>query len=227
MIQNPYQSAYGSFVGSEKGYCGMRNRLRIQKFTALIQPKQKDVILEIGCNAGLLVKHLSLYTSHWYGIDVNSEMVRRLKTKRIRCMSATDLKFPRNFFTKVCAFEVIEHIPNIKKVFLEIYRVLKPQGKCILSFPVEIIRGQSALLDACIVYKNPWYARKLHVHKLSPSRIKKIIHGIPFTIIRKEIMWIPFPSYVMVLEKRYTEKKKYNPFRRNADASSNQENRCI
>ncbi len=201
MAKNLYSLNYGSFVGLRKGYRGLRNKWRLKTFTKIISPERNDKILEIGCNDGVLLSHISQFTNEVYGIDTNEEMVKKLNNNKIQTMSATDLKFDNEYFDKVYAFEVIEHIPEIKKVFLEVYRVLKPPGRFIFSFPFEFIRGETALIDAIAIYKNPFYARKLHIHKLSPQKIKELIHDIPFDIIKSFIKFIFSPSYIMILQK--------------------------
>lgn len=196
-----YNQRYGDFVGSQRGYCGFRNKLRIDKFIKLINPRESDRILEIGCNKGLLTLNIAKYSSKVTGIDINKQQIRKINNNMFCLMSATELNFPSNHFDKMCAFEVIEHIREIDKVFSEVYRVLKMNGRFIISFPFEFIRGQSAILDACLIYKNPFYARKLHLHRLTPHKIRKIIGNLPFSVVRSIIMFIPFPSFVMVLRK--------------------------
>jgi SAM-dependent methyltransferase len=198
---NLYNGDYGSVVGSSHGYPGFRNKLRIKTFTKLINPSRHDKILELGCNTGELVLRMSEYSDEVVGIDINQEQVERLKIGKIHCMSATELEFQENKFDKVCAFEVVEHIPALAKVFQEVWRVLKHGGKFIFSFPVELFRGQTALIDAIRVFKNPIYSRKLHVHRLTPGKIKKILKGIPFQIKFWSIKLVPYPTFVMILEK--------------------------
>ena len=196
-----YAKEYGNSVGSTRGYGGYRNALRIKKFIKLIDPQPEDKILEIGCNRGLLLTNIQILAPKSIGVDVNKELVATINNPSITYMSATDLKLPMNSFNKVCAFEVIEHIDDIAKVFSEVYKILKRGGEFIISFPVEIIRGQTALLDAWTVYKDLRFARKLHIHKLTPNKIKKMAEPLGYEVIESKIMLIPFPSFVMKLKK--------------------------
>jgi SAM-dependent methyltransferase len=195
-----YNSAYGSFVGSNNGYYRFRKRLRIKKLTELIRPTREDRILEIGCNDGALVFHLSHFAGHVCGVDINKEQVRRINNKNIQHMSATDLAFENETFDKVCCFDVIEHVSEVKKVFLEVHRILKSGGEFIISFPFEVIRGQAALFDAIGVYKDASHAKMLHVHKLTPKRIRTMIKDIPLGVIHSGIQFLPYPTFVMIME---------------------------
>lgn len=48
----------------------------------------------------------------------------------------TDIQFKEDFFDYIIANHVLEHIENIDLAFSEIRRVLKPDGKLIVSFPI-------------------------------------------------------------------------------------------
>lgn len=200
-MESIYNRKYGSFLASDKGYNGFRNRLRLEKFTKVIKPQMKDKTLEIGCNDGLLLNHLKRFSPNIVGVDINEQQVQKAQSKSIKLMSATSLKFPDCSFDKVCAFEVIEHIPEIKRVFEEAYRVLKPEGKLVISFPHEFVRGQAVWYEAYKIYGSPRYARKLHVHKLRPKHIRKITRDLGFEVTYSKLHFIPFPSFIMTLKK--------------------------
>ena len=69
-------------------------------------------------------KHFNLIT-----IDVDSTRNPDI------VMDACSLKFPDNSFDLVCMMEVLEHISTPYLAISEIYRVLKPSGKLIMSTP--------------------------------------------------------------------------------------------
>lgn len=196
-----YNNKYGHTMESDNWYESYRNFQRIRKYIPLINPQQNDTILEIGCNQGVFLKVVQQHCPTAIGIDINADIVTELNNSTISQMSATALKFSSNKFNKIYAFEVIEHILDTKLVFSEVNRVLVSGGEFTFSFPVEIIRGQSALRDAWIAHKNLMYARKLHVHKFSPKKINQITNNLGFITLFSQIMWTPSPSYVMKIQK--------------------------
>ena len=201
MSDQLYNDGYSQNVGGAKGYAGFRNRRRLSLLTRLIEVKRDDAILEIGPNTGLLLDALKPKAKSVIGIDINEDAVRRLARPDIVCMDATDLKFEAESFDTVIGIEVFEHIRELQKVFSEIERVLVANGKCYMTVPFELFRGQQALGDAWHVYKDLRMARQLHVHQLNPRRIKKMIASTSLKMIHAKLVWIPGPSYFMVLHK--------------------------
>ena len=197
-----YSYKYGANVARAKGYAGFRKRLRLKKLLPFINPQAGEKILEIGCNDGTFVRAVAQHGAEVIGVDINQEMIMALHDEHFMTMPATNLTFPDNTFDKIYSFEVIEHIPEIEKCFSEACRVLKENGQLIVSFPWEIIRGQAAIGDSLQVYHNIHYSRKLHAHKLSPQKVKAITEELPFIVHKSVLRAIPFPSYVMVFEKR-------------------------
>jgi SAM-dependent methyltransferase len=51
------------------------------------------------------------------------------------CADILDMPFSQNNFDAVVCLEVFEYVPKYIEAFREIHRVLKPQGKLILSIP--------------------------------------------------------------------------------------------
>lgn len=55
----------------------------------------------------------------------------------VRCEDVQDLTFPDASFDVVIAQDVFEHVPDPKKGFREVYRVLKPMGYFIFTVPFD------------------------------------------------------------------------------------------
>lgn len=74
-----------------------------------------------------------------YFLDISREAVGRLNTAGGRaqvCDLSQPFPFPDGYFDLICAFEILEHLPNDTFVLQEIRRCLKPQGTVLVSFPL-------------------------------------------------------------------------------------------
>lgn len=166
-----------------------------------LDPKKDEKILEIGCKKGALVRKLQDLGLEVFGIDINPNNIKKGVAKDLQVMDATNLDFPNKNFDKVYSLHTFEHIVDIEKAFQELARILKPGGKVILVYPIEPIRGLFALPTALFVHGNPLVARKLHIHKLNPEKVKDLGEKAEFKYI-KSIFPVSFlPQYLTVLEK--------------------------
>lgn len=195
-----YTNKYSEKVGGASGHAGYRNRRRLNLLTKLISITQNDEILEIGPNTCLLLDAVKEKARSIAGIDINEDVVNKIGRSDLICMDAANMTFKDESFNMVIGIEVFEHIPALEKVFSEIARVLVRGGKCYMTVPFELFRGQQALGDAWHTYRDLRMARKLHVHKLNPRRIKKMIAHTSLEIITSKLIWIPGPSYFIELE---------------------------
>ncbi|PIY96870.1 MAG: hypothetical protein COY66_02415 [Candidatus Kerfeldbacteria bacterium CG_4_10_14_0_8_um_filter_42_10] len=100
-------------------------------------------ILDLGCHGGLMTSKIADYLKTTAtGIDLSPKAIQYAQKKypRLKFLAADIQKgipFADNSFDAVTAFDVLEHIPNLKFVSQEIRRVLKPQGIFILAVPKE------------------------------------------------------------------------------------------
>jgi len=98
-----------------------------QKFVKAIIPI-KLKILDLGCGDGWLVKELNKHNFiEAMGIDPN------LKEEAKDLLRISTHAFPDNYFDYIVAIEVIEHLEP--KMYEEIRRILKPNGKLIVTSP--------------------------------------------------------------------------------------------
>ncbi len=122
----------------------------------LAEFKPGEVILDIGCaNARdlMLIKEIS---ENFYGIDMSEEMISEAKMKlgekykdNIICSDAINLPFSDEKFDKIICSEVIEHIPDYDLAIKGKNRVLKPNGRLVITTPnmISMYGLQRILLD--------------------------------------------------------------------------------
>jgi ubiquinone/menaquinone biosynthesis C-methylase UbiE len=115
----------------------------------LFRTQDKNLrILEIGCFDGSLIfkinRLFSGFDISFTGIDLSpagiSFALKRKSDEQIKncdflIMDAAKLSFADNSFDIIIATEVIEHFPAPELLLCEILRVLKPDGKVIITSP--------------------------------------------------------------------------------------------
>lgn len=108
--------------------------LLIKKY---IQPK--SCILDLGCGTGLSTRLLQAEDYVTVGADISPLFLSVEKQSHPETQlisgNALGLPFRDHAFDAVCAFEFIEHIPDIPALLNEVNRVLKPGGWIILHSP--------------------------------------------------------------------------------------------
>lgn len=99
-------------------------------------------ILDIGCGTGnytdLFQKVTQAKGHQVYGIEPSEGMLSKAREKNSQIIfqqaTADDIPAQDDFFDFVYMTDVIHHIPDIRRMFVEIHRVLKPHGKaCIVT----------------------------------------------------------------------------------------------
>ena len=175
-----------------------RHARRVREF---LRPRATDRVLEVGCGRGFLTKAVRRFAPHTTGVDVNRESIANAVAGGLRVMDARRLEFPDCSFDKIYSFHVIEHVPDLASALGEIDRVLKPGGEVLLVYPAEPIRGLYVVPTAIVLFGNPWRARDLHVHKLTPRRLSSHLQGTSLNIMRSALHLLLTPQFVTVLKK--------------------------
>jgi len=102
------------------------------------------VIIEIGCGAGYMSKHLANLPGRPHIISTDLfEVGLRIAKDALQCFSnvslqrvdAQNIPFLDSTADIVIAFDVIEHLPEPERFISEAYRVMKPNGTLLISTP--------------------------------------------------------------------------------------------
>lgn len=172
---------------------------RIKKY---LDPQAREKILEIGCGRGYAAKKVQQIAPQTFGIDLNAEAIQNGVAQNLQVMNAESLEFPDNTFDKIYSLHTVEHIPNIAKALGEMARVLKPIGKIMLVYPAEPVRGMFAMFAAAVLLKNPFRSREIHLHKLSPAIIQRLISGLPLEHVQSSFSLFWLPEFRTILQKK-------------------------
>ncbi len=111
---------------------------RVMECRILSQHTFERPLLDIGCGEGLFAKILFAERVDT-GIDPNPQELSRARelgayTELIECRGDAIPK-PDNSYRTILSNSVIEHIPDIKPVLKEAYRLLAPGGRLYLTVP--------------------------------------------------------------------------------------------
>jgi len=144
----------------------------------------ESIILDIGCGGGRTINRLAnlAVKGKVFGIDQSAEMVRYSKKINRRLIeekhveifekSVENTGFTNNFFDLVTAFETYYFWTNLPAAFMEIKRILKPDGKFLMTN--EMIK------DGVYEIENAEIIKKAHVHLYTIEEIKKLIEKAGF-----------------------------------------------
>lgn len=165
---------------------------RLRKILGLI-PKRKNMkILDAGCGEGQLLsmvtKKFGLFNLKLYGTDITPTSLesakKRIENAEFSLQDLRDLDYKDEFFDVIMCTEVIEHVPDYKKVLKEFERILKKGGILIISFPNEFLWNVSRFFLGRKPIKNPD-----HYNSFSPTIMIKEVNlnfkkraNVPFAL---------------------------------------------
>jgi SAM-dependent methyltransferase len=100
-------------------------------------------VADIGCGPGVFIRRLCLHARHVFAVDIDKAAMRRVKARHrgirnLDCViTVVDrLPFVDGGLNTVLLLEVLEHLTDDAGEIREIWRVLAPNGKLVLSVPV-------------------------------------------------------------------------------------------
>jgi ubiquinone/menaquinone biosynthesis C-methylase UbiE len=97
------------------------------------------IILDLGCGNGSIGKFKRNSSIEIIGIDIDINLLKeasKFENVLLYDLEKDNLPFPSNYFDGIIAKDILEHVYNPSLIMTEIYRILKPDKKAILSVPM-------------------------------------------------------------------------------------------
>ena len=155
-------SIYTTEIASDKIISDNPIHQRLLKAYYLAQPYINGNVLEIGCGEGRGLDLLAPASDQYTALDKIQEIIDHLQLTYPKIHFIQGSIPPMSMleddqFDVVISFQVIEHIKDDKAYLEEIHRVLKPDGKAIITTP-NIKKTLS---------RNPWHIREYTAEQLT------------------------------------------------------------
>ncbi len=157
--------------------------------------EHSDKLLDIGYGCGIFFPSLYTVADKLHGIETHGQeelvydMLNReqLDPAKVELAHGSILNIPyeADFFDTVICISVLEHIKDLDLAIGEIYRVLRPGGTAVLSFP-----ARNTVTDVLFTMMG-FSPRKLH-----PSSHADIIDAVKKKFKLEETLSIPVVPYL-------------------------------
>lgn len=171
--------------------CYKPSKIRELKITELLPINLKNLkILDTGCADGTFGAKLTKQGATVYGVDI-SPLATKIAKKKLKDAFVVDLNnqklpFSAKYFDLIIVSEVIEHLFNPKNLLLEVKRVLKDNGRVILTTPNFLYWGNRIkYLFGNFKYEKSGVFDESHVHFYTYTSLKAELQESGFKIIRK------------------------------------------
>ena len=158
-----------------------KRKIELTLFLELINKKDYENVLELGCSSGFLTKHLGKVIA----IDTSTDMleIAHSKNKLANCISGDmfDLKkFKDNSFDKIVTMRVWNHLnkEDLIKAIKQVERVLKPKGYLIFDTEEKNLLRRVA----CFFYQSITRITGFKIYQYSFKEIKEILEKEGFKI---------------------------------------------
>lgn len=161
-------------------YRRRKRALELKHFLSLIDKREGEKVLELGCSSGFLTKHLGKVTA----IDTSKDMleVAGKKNPDAKCIHADmfQLPFKNKSFDKVVTMRVWNHLDleDLRKAIREAKRVLKPRGHLIFDIEEKNI-GRKFV---SFFYKLIFNPTGFKIYQYSIGEIKRILEEEGFSL---------------------------------------------
>ncbi len=161
-------------IPASGGQLILHRRARLLK---MLHPDPGGLLLDFGCGNGAQTLLLADSFDQIYGVDINEsflkgyqDILRNSPLNSMTSLLATGgqpVDLPSDCIDLATSFTVLEHVPDEKPVLKDLHRLLKPDGKLMVTVPNRwwIFETHGANLPLLPWNRVPfvsWWPKKLH-----------------------------------------------------------------
>lgn len=172
----------GTYDSQREGtaYRRRKRQIELKCFLELLDKKDNEKVLELGCSSGFLTKHLGKVTA----VDTSEDMLEIAHSKNplSECIHADmfELPFKAGSFDKVVTMRVWNHLDenDLRKAIRESKRVLKKNGKLVFDSEDKSLPRRIA----SVIYKILFRPTGYKIYQYSLGEINRMLRSEGFII---------------------------------------------
>lgn len=190
-LQSYYEAKYRD-GGYEEGGCVVHGvdvsawyhaRRQESAFRALA-PGAEETILDAGCGNGVLAARLAPRCKVVHAVDIAANALdpklAAVPNLKFHAMNLESLGFPAEFFDKIGCVETLEHLLSPELALREFHRVLKRDGRLVLTYPtVNRTTVKHLKLGRRVDISE-------HLNEMSYAELRGALHAAQFEVERVE-----------------------------------------
>jgi 2-polyprenyl-3-methyl-5-hydroxy-6-metoxy-1,4-benzoquinol methylase len=198
-----YDGSYRSQLNKKKIQLELDSR-EFQTLPNKFKVNKNKNICDIGCGEGFLLNRFNK-KNNVIGVDIDNKVIKKLRLKNFKVYKSVNemLKNKKfhNYFDIIYCLKVIEHSDNPKKLINDALKMLKKNGKLILSTP----NTNNILFNMLGAGYKSFFFRKHHNWYFDEKSLKKLIDSyelssfkfyyIQYYPISNFLKWIKFKKF--------------------------------
>jgi len=155
----PRDKKWKNLILKPFGWMNLMRRLQAPIIMRMLDLKRDNVVLDVGCGSGNFSLEIAKKVKWVVGLDLNVRQQHKRISESIPNLTfiktdAVALPFPEKYFDKILLSSVLQMVEEDSLLLQELHRVLKEDGRLILSVPVGYVYIPKLLNLFLIDYQN-------------------------------------------------------------------------
>lgn len=182
-------------------------RMRVKIVLPTIQRYPDCQLLDVGCGWDYrLLKTVEPFIGSGVGIDFKVQEMESTKIKTVRMRMTDQLPFESESFDIVTMLAVLEHLSDPLRMMSETERVLKKEGRLVLTVPSKIAKPVLEFL-AYRLHIVSEVEMKDHKQYFNHNDLRKLLCQSGMTIEQHRYFQMGMNNYCVAMKKTPTDRK--------------------